>query len=339
VEYLKLDPDIDSDPAIMSAGWWGARFYELLLRVSARKDLKGRIPPEYQNLTWLARIWNLDAEDIARMQIARDAALDAGLIRLDGGDWILKGWEKFYSPAKSGAQRQSEYEGRIRDLGSVYFVECGVTGRVKIGTSANPGARFLELQTGSPTKLLLLGSIPGGLRRERELQKQFKHLSVGGEWFAPDPELTGLIRALTGTDAADAADKTDATSLHSTSHHSTSQHVERAAPEKSFVASIPEKPERPDDEWGAMDFWAWAQAKRREEGLPPERRPNERAVSAWWSAAQMQGVTAKQLRLAFVAYGNDPYWTDRSRKPPVPFGGFVSQWERFVEPGEASHAG
>lgn len=123
MEYLKLDPDIDSDPAIMSAGWWGARFYELLLKVSAKKDLEGRITPEYQNLKWLARIWNLSDDDCAvrdpagTMLIARDSAIAAGLIRIDGDDWVLRGWEKYYRPAKAPAQRTAEYEQRQREKG------------------------------------------------------------------------------------------------------------------------------------------------------------------------------------------------------------------------------
>jgi hypothetical protein len=111
----------------------------------------------------------------------------------------------------------------------------------------------------------------------------------------------------------------------------------RAPREKSPVPVVPEKPDKPDDAWDGMDFWAWAQAKRREAELQPERRPNERAVSAWWSQALMQGATPKSLRRAFIAFGNDPYWTDKKRAPPVPFNGFLSQWERFVIP-EASHA-
>jgi hypothetical protein len=95
---------------------------------------------------------------------------------------------------------------------------------------------------------------------------------------------------------------------------------------------VPEKPDKPDGLWDGMDFWAWAQAKRREAGLQTERRPNDRTVSVWWSQALMQGSTPKALRNAFVAFGRDPYWTSPERKPPIPFNGFISQWERFVSP-------
>jgi hypothetical protein len=105
------------------------------------------------------------------------------------------------------------------------------------------------------------------------------------------------------------------------------------------VPAVLEKPEKPDDAWDGMDFWAWAQAKRQEARLQPERRPNERTISTWWSHAHMQGAAVRALRRAFIAFGNDPFWTDKSRKPPVPFGGFVSQWERFIEPEDVHAAG
>lgn len=119
MEFLKLDPDIDSDPAIMRAGWAGARFYELLLKVSAKKDLKGRVPLEYQDFDWLVRVWNLRPEDLGEaIQIATfiasasDAAIRAGLVTVDGTDWVLRGWEKYYRPAKSGAERMRGHRSR-----------------------------------------------------------------------------------------------------------------------------------------------------------------------------------------------------------------------------------
>lgn len=122
MEYLKLAPDIDTNPEIMRAGWWGARFYELLLKVSALKDLKGRVPPDYQDLEWLARMWNLGPDDFgaavtvaAIMARSKDSAQRAGLFTVDGGDWVLRGWEKYYRPAKPGAIRQAEYEKRQRE--------------------------------------------------------------------------------------------------------------------------------------------------------------------------------------------------------------------------------
>lgn len=283
MEFLKLDPDIDSDPAIMRAGWAGARFYELLLKVSAKKDLKGRITHEYQDLEWLARLWNLGPTDMgeaiqvaAFMARAKDAAQRGGLVTVDGdGAWIIRGWEKYYRPAKSGKQRQAEYE-----------------------------ARQLTNLTG--------------------LTKPDEAPSAS---VSPDEEDSASV-------SPDAPDETDATSRHVTPRTPPTPptYVERAPAGKGFVPLVPEKPTKPDEAWDGLDFWAWAQAKRAEAGFPSERRPNERTVSTWWAARCMEGITAKQLRLAFVAFGNEPFWVAKERKPPIPFGGFLSQWDRFISP-------
>lgn len=106
--------------------------------------------------------------------------------------------------------------------------------------------------------------------------------------------------------------------------------VSAQPPAPSFFPAKPEKPAKDDDAWDGLDFWAWAQAKREEEGLATERRPNERAVSAWWSAVRMSGFSTKAMRLAFVAFGNDPYWSHGDRAPPIPFGAFLKRWQDFA---------
>jgi hypothetical protein len=265
VEYIKLDPDIDSDPDIEAAGWCAARVYELLLKVSAKKDLRGRIPPAYRSPEWLARRWNLTARDLPGVSpedfIANGLARMVGLLAdLDGDALVLRGWEKHYRPSKTGAERMRTMRSRHRD--------------------------------------------------ERDERDE-----------APSPIVT-----------RDARDESDATPLHNTPLHNTpptpQKTTEQAPP--AFFPAKPEKPAKDDDVWDGMDFWAWAQAKRGEEGLATERRPNERAVSAWWSAVRMSGFSTKAMRLAFVAFGNDPYWSHGDRAPPVPFGAFLKRWQDFA---------
>lgn len=92
-----------------------------------------------------------------------------------------------------------------------------------------------------------------------------------------------------------------------------------------------EKPESPPEGWDADEFFSWFQAERVEgvEGLLQERPPHPRRLSAWWSEARGQ-CTVEQLQAAAHRFGDDPYW--RRGKPPIPFGGFMSQWSRFVTP-------
>jgi hypothetical protein len=77
----------------------------------------------------------------------------------------------------------------------IYFAQADISGQIKIGyhggTDAND--RLRELQTGCPTKLFLLGTLPGGPETEADLHKRFAFAHVHGEWFNPVPELLAYI--------------------------------------------------------------------------------------------------------------------------------------------------
>jgi hypothetical protein len=275
VEYLKLAPDIDSDPDIEAAGWCAARVYELLLKVSALKDLRGRLPRQFQAPAWLAKRWNLTAADLPGVQpedliangLGRLATI--GLVHQDGEDLVVTGWDKFYRPAKTSAERMAEKRLRQRYGSDESDAQPSRVTKAKVETSR------------------------------------------------------------------DASDDTSHHPLHNTPP--TPHHVDiAAAPPKSVhVPSVPEKPEKPDEAWGSDDFTAWANAKRFEEGLPPDKKFNVREVSAWWSAVLMAGFTPKDVRTGFIEFGNNDYWLPRK----LPIAGFVSQWDRFVVKTEVRHAG
>ncbi len=118
MEYLKLAPDIDTDPALEEAGWAAARVYELLLKVSAAKDLQGIITPEFQRYTWLAKRWNLSKADLPGVEpedfIAGGVSrlIGVGKLTVQGQCWVISGWDKFYRPAKSGAERTNDWRKR-----------------------------------------------------------------------------------------------------------------------------------------------------------------------------------------------------------------------------------
>jgi hypothetical protein len=84
-----------------------------------------------------------------------------------------------------------------------------------------------------------------------------------------------------------------------------------------------------------LDFYAWAQAKRREAGLVAERAPPARKLSGWYSSALMSGVPTEALQEAFYAFGEDKHW--QNAKPPLPFQAFMSQWQKYLPRG-AIHA-
>lgn len=89
-------------------------------------------------------------------------------------------------------------------------------------------------------------------------------------------------------------------------------------------------PDTPPEVWGAEEFWRWAQWKRQEAGFVVERkRPDNRKLSSWYSTAlaTLRG-DVETLQEAFYRFGEDKHW--QSATPPLPFMGFMSQWDRFV---------
>jgi hypothetical protein len=74
-------------------------------------------------------------------------------------------------------------------LMSVYFIQVGVDGPVKIGSAIDPKRRLCTLQTGHHNKLRLLRTIDGGIDVERGYQQMFDRQRISGEWFFFDPDM------------------------------------------------------------------------------------------------------------------------------------------------------
>lgn len=67
----------------------------------------------------------------------------------------------------------------------IYFAQNAKTQAVKIGhTTRKASSRLSQLQTGSDTKLQLIGVMDGNVKIERELHNQFMQHRIRGEWFA-----------------------------------------------------------------------------------------------------------------------------------------------------------
>lgn len=77
----------------------------------------------------------------------------------------------------------------------VYFVQAGPDGPIKIGITTSLDSRLRALQTGSPRRLTLLHTEPGGRDRELALHRRWdRHRLRGdGEWFAPAPAILDYI--------------------------------------------------------------------------------------------------------------------------------------------------
>lgn len=84
---------------------------------------------------------------------------------------------------------------------SVYFIESGSGGPIKIGSTQNVARRVKILQTGNPEKLNLLHWTTGGNALELHLHEEFKEFHIHGEWFRPENKLTHLIDELKAEDS------------------------------------------------------------------------------------------------------------------------------------------
>jgi hypothetical protein len=78
----------------------------------------------------------------------------------------------------------------------IYFIRCHATGHTKIGKADDPRARLRGLQTGSPSRLDLVGTLPGDRSEEARLHRLFDARRVRGEWF--DLNSDELASALCG---------------------------------------------------------------------------------------------------------------------------------------------
>lgn len=81
------------------------------------------------------------------------------------------------------------------ELGSVYFIQAGEDGPVKIGwTGAAIAKRLGALQPGNWLDLRIIGSIPNQIiDTEAAWHERFAEHRIRSEWFAPAPELLTAI--------------------------------------------------------------------------------------------------------------------------------------------------
>jgi hypothetical protein len=84
---------------------------------------------------------------------------------------------------------------------SVYFITCREQGICKIGKAKNPKARRSSLQTAFPTRLVLEGTLPGGVALERKLHQRFAKFRLSGEWFRLNDKLEEAIQSAASSPA------------------------------------------------------------------------------------------------------------------------------------------
>lgn len=75
----------------------------------------------------------------------------------------------------------------------IYLIVCETTGRLKIGWTINTAGRMRTLQAGSPTKLRLVGEVPGDRHREQQLHRLLDAFRLHGEWFDYTKEVRDVL--------------------------------------------------------------------------------------------------------------------------------------------------
>lgn len=75
----------------------------------------------------------------------------------------------------------------------VYFIRSGLSQEIKIGHTLDPVVRLNELQVANSEPLTLMGTIPGGRKRESEIHRLFRHLKIRGEWYRGTRELVSWV--------------------------------------------------------------------------------------------------------------------------------------------------
>ena len=83
-----------------------------------------------------------------------------------------------------------------RGTATIYFVQAGEGGPIKIGIATNLKGRLAIMRSDNPAQIKTLWTILGTMDEEHNLHRWFAHLRVRGEWFTPGPELLEFIEHL-----------------------------------------------------------------------------------------------------------------------------------------------
>lgn len=79
----------------------------------------------------------------------------------------------------------------------IYFIRpIGIVGPIKIGISARPEGRMLEMLEWSPFDLEIAHRIPGTYTLEKRIQQSLANDHLRHEWFSPSPRVVKLVADL-----------------------------------------------------------------------------------------------------------------------------------------------
>lgn len=106
-----------------------------------------------------------------------------------------------WMPVPMLAARVSPFGREIASLApgasAVYFVQQGNGGPIKVGTTNDLQRRLAQLQTASPSDLVLIAVAPGGAELEASIHARCAEFRLRGEWFRAEDALLDAIAEVT----------------------------------------------------------------------------------------------------------------------------------------------
>lgn len=86
----------------------------------------------------------------------------------------------------------------IREPGTVYFIQAGPAGPIKIGVTNEMPRRLKMLQNGNHEALSVIATVEANRRYEQLMHRRFYLHRLRGEWFRPAPDILAFVERLKG---------------------------------------------------------------------------------------------------------------------------------------------
>ncbi len=151
-------------------------------RVSESMTNRLPYPPPYQDIRTVAAHISLSEDTIERL--VTQGKFPAPRRVIDGNR--IWSWNDISTHIKVMEEKKSN---------GVYFLRAG--NFIKIGFSTRVQERISMMQTGCPYELILLGTMQGSLKDEKNLHKKFSLFRARAEWFRAEAELLEYIESVT----------------------------------------------------------------------------------------------------------------------------------------------
>jgi hypothetical protein len=126
IQFAKIDANLDDNPKILDAGFWGSVVYQVLLRLNRKHQLDGVLPRRYCTPKHLVRTLNLEDtpgiidEPTSLMLLGLNECARVELIALEEDNvWIL-GYDDEWAGPSSSSERMKKWREEQRKKDSKF---------------------------------------------------------------------------------------------------------------------------------------------------------------------------------------------------------------------------